>query len=686
VTNPWLERFRQARAAALFLGLSLVYLRPIWRVFRTHLAPDLGDPLFNLVILDWGTRTLSTGISGIFGRFWNAPFFFPAQGVTTLSDHLLGPAAFSTLGASFGLGTIAAYNLLFLGSFAASGFATYWVLRRSGRSEAAALLGGMAFAFAPFRWDQASHLQVLLTPWLPLVLWHFDRLLVEGTWRRAGWFLLFYTLHVTGGSYLAYMIHVPLAVLFAHRLAGPARVGWTGARLRVVGIALLCALALSGAIFAPYLSARHEIVRRDWDARRYGASVVTWLTPAVPNLYSAAFPPRLRRDENTYFPGFLPSAFAVVAIVEITAAARRRRRSAIGGTTKPRVGERALLALAGLAFVLSEVRTWLGTPQVRALNFKIPILPYTAAFGIAVIALGIYSVLRWRRHRAALSATAPEAPEEDWNRGLVLAGTACALLAFPIVYAPLMKIVPGFSAMRVPGRFLVFASFAVAALAARGFDRWLDSLRARGSDRRGAFAVLSIGVVILGLLAIELAPRPLAWHPLPAANDFPPVYRFLARRPVAAVLELPIGAMLDDLPYMYFATVHHRPLVNGYSGFMPPENQAFRDACCTPVPDTQRLALLRRWGVTHVVVHLDRLTSQTQRRAARRWNRKASVRRVYRDDSTVVYEIAPRAKRPAPPDTIPGHEAPRVRRPRQPGFHAARGPGGRLRRKSAPLR
>src|SRR6185503_573782 len=131
---PWRDALRplpsstSARHAArtglvfsAYLALALFYLRPIWRIFHTRIAPDLGDPLFNLVILKWGVHKLSGGLAGFWSAFWNAPFYFPARDVTTLSDHLLGPAAFATLLGRFGLGAVAAYNLLFLGSFVLSG-------------------------------------------------------------------------------------------------------------------------------------------------------------------------------------------------------------------------------------------------------------------------------------------------------------------------------------------------------------------------------------------------------------------------------------------------------------------------------------------------------------------------------------------------------------------------------------
>jgi hypothetical protein len=623
-------------AFSVFLALSLLYLRPIWRVFGTHIAPDLGDPLFNLVILEWGAHALSAGISGLFSGFWNAPFFYPAHGVTALSDHLIGPAALSALGGRLGLGPIAAYNLLFLGSFVLAGWNTYWVLRRSGRSYPAAVLGGMVFAFAPFRWDQASHLQVLLAQWVPLVLWHFDRLLVERTWKRAGWFLLFYTLHVTGGTYLAYMIHVPLAVLLINRWIAKDRRDPGPMRVLVTTGAL--SLTVLAAVFVPYLIAPQHPQRQGVEAQRFGASLVSWVTPSALNRYAGRFKPEWRRAENSLFPGFLALALGGIAV-----GARRRRR------TNPRAISpgrrwtlRGLVALGTVAFVLSDLHTWLAEPRVRASGFHFATPPQSTALLYFLVAFGAWFFLRrrWLGEWPRLFAH-----ESVWSRGLIFSGAVSALLTFPLFFVPLMAIVPGLAEMRVSSRFYVFTSVAIAALAAQG----LDWIRERWARRSGApvpsLARFAIPSIAIGLLAIELAPLPLAWSPLLAQRDFPPVYRFLADDPkVAAVLELPIGAPLDDLTYQYFATLHHKPLVNGYSGFIPPENAAFRSACCAPVPDAERLAQIREWGVTHVVVHLDRIARRWERKDAQHWDRTAAVRKVYQDDRTIVFALLPESR------------------------------------------
>ncbi len=56
-------------------------------------------------------------------------------------------------------------------------------------------------------------------------------------------------------------------------------------------------------------------------------------------------------------------------------------------------------------------------------------------------------------------------------------------------------------------------------------------------------------------------------HPL---NEGPLAYRHVLLRPADTVLlELPFGDVAWDLRYVYYAGLHGRRIVNGYSGYFP---------------------------------------------------------------------------------------------------------------------
>jgi len=616
--QPASRRSPPALHALAFLGyllLTLLYMRPAAQVLGTHLAPDSGDPLFNLVVLKWGIHEMRTGMHG----FWDLPFFFPARDVTTYSDHLLGPAAFATLFTAVFPNPLAAFNVLFVGSFVLCGFTTWSVLRRCGVGAAAAFLGGCLFAFSPFRWDQMSHAQVLLMQWIPVTLWSWDRLLTAPAWRRAALFFVFYALHVTGGTYLGYMIHFPMLVLLLYR--APALL--PGERLKPALKILLPTGAAStlvlAAVYVPYLRAAGHQARTPLEIQVFGASLASYFTPSAWNLYGS-LADGWRRPENCLFAGFLATLLAFLA-------ARRGWKRLRTSPVRPLspLQRIALLLLAGLTlvlWVLGELRVWELAGVLRA-----PAIPALSGHRLGVVAL-VAGVLALSLRRIWGGNWPLRLKDLDpWERGLAVSGILCFLLTFPLVYLPLMRVLPGLSGMRVPARFAAFVSFPLAYFAARELDRW--------RPRR-----LALGLAAAFLL-LEVMPKPITWEPLPGEARFPAVYHWLARRhDVTALLELPLADNSADIVAMYHATLHWKPLVNGYSGYIPAHYADLQRNCCYPLPTQEQLERLRNWGVTHVLLHKEVLDERWKRRRAWRWAEEPGISVEYDDATDRVYRIA----------------------------------------------
>jgi hypothetical protein len=612
-------RFRDHAFAFLgYLALTLFFLRPAAAVLATHFAPDPGDPLFNLFVLKWGVHEMRTGMHG----FWDAPMFFPAHGATTFSDHLLGPAAFATLFTLIVPNALAAYNLLFLGSFVLCGFNTWFVLRRSGVAAPVAFLGGCMFAFSSFRWDQLSHIQVLLMQWIPVTLWSWDRLLAAPSARRGVLFFLFYALHVTGGSYLGYMIHFPLLVLLAFRAPDWWRSGRVREALRVMIPVGLAAGLLLAALYVPYLTDARKRARMPSEILEFGASLVSYVTPAPANLYAGWWAAGWKRPENSLFAGFLPTLLALLAAAHGWVHApplrplSRGRLAVLAG----------LGALVAAAWLLGEVRVWAHFAHATAPDLELLSAHRLGVFAAAAALLAFGLRRSWGGNWPLRLAEI-----DPWERGVLVSGALCFLLSFPLVYLPLMRVIPGLSGMRVPARFAAFVSFSLVYFAARELDRRLRGLSPAG--RR-----LAAGLVA-ALLILDLAPRPVEWRPIPPV---PAVYRWLARQPdVTALLELPLGSYTDSILPLYFATFHWKPLVNGYSGYLTDDYVHLRETCCWPLPDDEVLARLRGWGVSHILLHRRSLNRPWKRREARRWAKRHGVRVEYKDAAVLVYRITP---------------------------------------------
>jgi hypothetical protein len=608
-----------ALAALGYLLLSVFYLRHLLDVFGSAIPPNPGDPLFNLWVLKWGAHQIRLGMPD----FWNAPIFYSSPATLTYSDHLLGPAAFVAAFTSLIPNPLAAFNVLFVGSFALCGWTTFYVLRRSGLGGAAAFLGGVIFAFSSFRWDQMSHIQILLAQWIPLVLWTWDRLLAEATWKRAGLFLLFYLLHITGGSYLAYMVHFPMLVLLAIRLSRLQKEGRLRQALRVLVPAAAAGALAFGALYFPYWQASRTLnhKRSDTEFRIHGASLISYVTPSASNFYTGEWFESWRRNENSLFAGFLPTALLVAGAV----GGWRRQPPARPLSPAQRGVFWTLTFLALLGMWAADVLVWTGESPLGRWS-----LGSSSKGPMGLLLGGLVALLLRRRWGGNWPLRL--ADMDPWERGLLVAGVLCFLLTLPVIYTPLSKLAPGLSGMRVPARFYTFVSLSIAFFAARTLDLGLRRLSPAG--RRWAT------VLATALLLVEVYPKPVSWVELPQERDFPTVYHHLAHRDdIRAVLELPMRDDLTAISYMYFATLHWKPLVNGYSGYMPLDYMALRDTCCWPVPDRQQLDVLRGQGVSHILVHGDKLQRKWKQRAIARWEKTGEVRLEHASGGDRLYRI-----------------------------------------------
>ena len=398
---PW------TAVAGLYIALTLVYFWPLPRLWGDHLGPDLGDPLFNLYVLKWGVHQIRLGLPDL----WNANIFYPTKGALAFSDHLLGPAAQLALFLLVIPNAIAGYNFLFFTSFIGSALATCWVLRRARLWWPAAVLAGMMYAFSSFRLSQTPHLQILIAQWIPLTLWYWDRLLAERTAKNAVLFLLFYLLNLSGGCYLAYMIHFPLLAILVSRAFSERRSLVSRRFLRILAPVVLVAVAAVALLFLPYvrISRAQGLTRSAGEIQEFGATWVSYFSPARENLY---FGPRAEqllhrvwgdsadlfyRPENSLFAGFLPTILFFVG----AAVAWRRRKE--GG---PDIWARGLFLSGLLCFALSLVRVYLPlmriVPGLAGMRVPARFYAFTSLTIVYFAALGVDALLRrvhgsWRR-------------------------------------------------------------------------------------------------------------------------------------------------------------------------------------------------------------------------------------------------------------------------------------------------
>ena len=158
--------------------------------------------------------------------------------------------------------------------------------------------------------------------------------------------------------------------------------------------------------------------------------------------------------------------------------------------------------------------------------------------------------------------------------------------------------VPGFRAIRVPARWAVIAYIGMAMLIAL---TTVELLRHRRLWWTGLLVPLLVGW--------SLWQAPIRWY-LPDPNP-PAVYRWLKTADVRAVAELPMDSLSSEYDYLLYAATHRKPIINGVSGFAPPQRMEF-SRLAREAPEAF-LDALKTAGVDTLIVHADRLGGESQR-------------------------------------------------------------------------
>jgi hypothetical protein len=136
---------------------------------------------------------------------------------------------------------------------------------------------------------------------------------------------------------------------------------------------------------------------------------------------------------------------------------------------------------------------------------------------------------------------------------------------------------------------------------------------------------------------------------VPTRAPVPDVYRFVKTLDQSVIIELP---MFLSAEYMYWSTSHWRPLVNGYSGYEPPD-YAKTTALMKTFPDDEAIARLRHLDVRYVLVHESFYTADSASALLLRVLRRRDLvsHGKYKDWQgwTHVFEL-PRSVAAGPPD------------------------------------
>jgi hypothetical protein len=303
--RPWLRRLA---ITALFILLTGVMTWPMPRVLATR-SVDHFDIFFNIWRLAWVQHALFTSPANLF----DANQFHPERNVLAYSDAMLVEGLIAAPLFAAGLRPVLIHNLMMLGALAASGVGMFTLARHLTRSTGAAIIAGLVFAFAPYRFGHVMHLELQWAMWIPWAFWAMQRTIDTGRLKFGLLTGAFIALQIGSSIYYGIFLVVLLPVAGAVQLG---RVAPSQRMKTMVAFAAGAAVAVSMAVLysRPYRDARARVgVRSMSEVLDFSATPSNYRLVSEGNfLYGAghAGPPEL-----ALFPGYVALGLAIVGLV-----------------------------------------------------------------------------------------------------------------------------------------------------------------------------------------------------------------------------------------------------------------------------------------------------------------------------------------------------------------------------------
>lgn len=239
--------------------------------------------------------------------------------------------------------------------------------------------------------------------------------------------------------------------------------------------------------------------------------------------------------------------------------------------------------------------------------FKEPIDPFFP--GVAALVLSGIALLSVRRAMAGEDSAALRLRRQRMVMLVVLAaaGVVLSMGTRTPIYGVLYEWFPPLQGLRAAARFANLFLLSIAALAGFG----LAALLRRVSAGRATWAAAA-AIAVVNLEALR---APFPYTPF---EGIPAIYDRVAELPGRVVLvEVPFyppHAVFLNAYYVLNSTAHFRPLMNGYSGYLPESYRTYADQF-RGFPDPHAVLAMRRAGATHVMVHADRFPDGPERGA-----------------------------------------------------------------------
>lgn len=307
--HPW---GRGCLLLSAFSAITVALAAPWTWHPGSRLVADQPDVHLFVWTLAWDAHAFVTRPLHIF----DANTFYPFGNSLAYSENLIGSAIFSAPIQWLTGNPVLALNLVQMMTVVLSGAGAYRLGRTLGLSAPAAVVAGVAFAFAPPRFVRMGQLHLTSIQWLPFALSSLIDYLNVGRRRDVLWACGFATLQVLASGHGAVFLLVSVALLLAYRavMREPLRVRQWLPDVGASGVLLLAPALL---VFVPYLRARREVglVRslEHWEAHRDSFLASTSLADQW--LLSLVTSHDFTREATAWlFPGVVPLLLAGVAL------------------------------------------------------------------------------------------------------------------------------------------------------------------------------------------------------------------------------------------------------------------------------------------------------------------------------------------------------------------------------------
>jgi hypothetical protein len=301
---------RAAAVVALFAALTAIMTWPQARHLASQ-APPHQDVYFNMWRLRWIAHALVTPRVHLF----DANIFYPEPRTLALSDAMLVEGAAGAPLLWSGMPPVLVHNLLLLAAIALSGAAMFALVRYLTGSRGAAVLAGIVFAFAPYRFEHIMHMELQWTMWMPLAFLALHRTLETGRWTHGLATGVCVALQMLSsiyyGIFLATLLPLAALLLLPRDTAAPRAKALTA--LAAGGI---LALVVSAAYSRPYLQVRDRVgARPEGEIAEFSARPSSYLAATPGNWLYGGRRAERAGQERRLFPGALVALLAVVGLL-----------------------------------------------------------------------------------------------------------------------------------------------------------------------------------------------------------------------------------------------------------------------------------------------------------------------------------------------------------------------------------